>query len=71
MVDDSECIHDLPKYSCTICLHPKIVDPHDDVYYHGTVMAKYDGHCTYCNLPIYEGEFITHDGTRWVHESHL
>lgn len=61
-----ECMHGLEDYSCVFC-KPKQKGQDITIDFNGYVAAKYDGHCNSCNLPIYEGDYITHDGTNWVH----
>lgn len=52
--DMSECIHGLDTEWCATCKHGPEKQPRDEIEYSFT--AKYDGHCSSCNLPVYVGQ---------------
>lgn len=74
MLDDEtnpeteECIHLIfPASACTIC-HPREV-PTLPESYEGTMIAKFDGQCPDCNLPIYaEHSVIRKRRGKWLHK---
>ena len=62
-----ECIHGLTPETCSICLRPTKPVGHSYPMSHST-LAKYDGYCPECELPIYaEVSEIYNDGTAWRH----
>lgn len=66
MSDDDECPHGLDSRWCGVCLHgPMRPQP---VTVEATFAARFDGHCSPCNLPIAAGQIVSKlsDG-RYVH----
>lgn len=51
-----ECMHGLPAGTCSSCKHP-LTAPAAPTVEH-TFIARRDGHCPGCNLPISEGDHI-------------
>lgn len=57
MTDDDECPHGLDRRWCGVCLHgPSRPQP---VTVEATFAARYEGHCSPCNLPISVGQVVS------------
>lgn len=65
MTSDEECIHGMDSSWCSLCRHPKSETHMIEMR---TIKAKFNGQCPTCNLPIYEGQFIT-GGPPWIHSA--
>lgn len=67
--ETEECIHLIfPAAYCTIC-HPKKIEPPPDETEGRTMIAKFDGQCPDCNLPIYAlTSTIKKRKGKWLHK---
>lgn len=65
-LDEFVCIHELDASTCSICLAPTKAVGHSYPSSH-SIVAKHDGYCPGCEMPIYAGEEIYNDGTGWCH----
>lgn len=66
----SDCPHGMPSVgSCVECMADGPVPaPKQEPEQRYTVTAKFDGHCTECNLPIRAGDRVSGvRAGRWIH----
>jgi hypothetical protein len=61
-----ECLHGMNPAWCSHCLarsRPPVVPVPGPPF-----LARVDGHCSGCNLPIHPGQVIRRAGARYLHE---
>ena len=64
-----ECRHGLDEDTCSTCKHGVARPVMREADY--VTVARFEGHCTGCNLPIYVGQTIASFHGRFVHQGCL